>query len=227
MERNVSGKFYAVNGERCKIFDLEARCISSGRWSLGSPNGSVVIDYFYDHNMTYKPIEQDAAPVSNEIIQLVHRTVQAGQASRIAAVLVSNRVAARLFLEGVIDMIHFGIAREMRVQEKLRMVGSAVPVRVFCAGQLVSMTPADEMVVSSAHIDEDWEAEFTVPVVSNGEVGRGIPVKDDATADARAIMSIVLPGVCFDSVNLPLIVYPERVVGAEFTALIDVNGIAL
>ena len=112
MKNTISGQHFTVSHDTITLFGL-----------FGASSGTYwVLSESFDGPDTYVPVEGEPNPVLHEIHQQIADDMAAGKGQYIDHILCSSRVAARLFLEGVLTFNDFKHAQE-----------TSQSVRVYCA----------------------------------------------------------------------------------------------
>jgi hypothetical protein len=135
----LQGQFYEISPGKITLFGLPG-FYSGSFWAVGTPAGD-----------TYVPVEVTPYPVSGEIEQLIAADVAAGKSHLIRGLLVSNRIAVCLFLEGVLTFELF--------QNAVEQVGQ-ITIPVFAvSGRLLTLliVPETQLNYPFATLDEFGE----------------------------------------------------------------------
>lgn len=103
MNTQISGQHFAIDGSHITIFGLQGFPFGGGDWGMS-------VDLL--GNGKYISAQVDPAPVLERILNIIDQDAAEGNFDQIAMVAVSNRVAVRLFLEGVLQHRHFKKAQE-------------------------------------------------------------------------------------------------------------------
>lgn len=102
MLTQITGQNFSIDGCVITIFGLQ-----------GSPDGKywdIGIDFLGEGN--YVLVQVDPAPASDEVLSAIQQDIDAENYDKICMVAVSNRIAVRLWLEGVLNHSNFKHAQQ-------------------------------------------------------------------------------------------------------------------
>lgn len=102
MNTQIQGKNFSINGKRITIFGLNG--LPKGEnWIMGGQ---------FSEDGSYVDMETVPTPALAKVLKIIGQDIIDGNYEQIHMVVMSNRVAVRLFLEGALEDVHFINAKE-------------------------------------------------------------------------------------------------------------------
>ncbi len=99
---------YEIDGDSLTLMKLQGMHFSQKNWAIG-------VSLVGDDN--YFLAEVSPAPALDDVLRVIQQDIDAGNYAKIRAIVVSNRVAVRLWLDGTLKVQDFHSAKEGEVQK--------------------------------------------------------------------------------------------------------------
>lgn len=103
-QHQTRGQHFSVEGRSITLFGLDGSH-SGSNWAIGIALSS-------SEDTSYLLVEVDPAPARQDILQVIEQDKAAGNLDKICHVVMSSRVAVRLFLDGTLSASNFVNAEE-------------------------------------------------------------------------------------------------------------------
>jgi hypothetical protein len=107
MAGSLEGKNYRVSDKSIVLFDLVGAHSGRGNWAIGLP-----IDGTRETGYMNIEVNPDNSLAVNEVAEVIQSDIDNGREGLIDHVLITNRVAVRMFLQGAISPQSFRNATE-------------------------------------------------------------------------------------------------------------------
>ncbi len=134
---NLLGQHFAIGSKSIELMKL-----------MGSPDGKSWIIGILISSGDYIPFEVPPAPALKNVLEVIQQDIDDGNISEVRMVAISNRVAVRLWLEGVLTRKEFEGALEGEANEVPYVILSSVKLGNYTLP--VAILP--ETTVGTGHI---------------------------------------------------------------------------